>query len=96
MCAKSLQVSLLLVAAWSCAHAGPVYKIVGPDGKISFSDTPPAEAASGTYQVVGGQGSAAPSAAPAQPHSADSPADEPTVSTAAQFTCTAKAGTSAK
>lgn len=76
MSAKSLGVSLLLVAAWSSAHAGPVYKIVGPDGRITFSDTPPAEAASGTYEVVGSQGSAIPSPPPEQPHSADSRADE--------------------
>lgn len=76
MSATSLCVSLLLVAAWSCAHAGPVYKIVGPDGRVTFSDTPPAEAASGTYQVVGSQSAVAPSPAPEQPRSAASRADE--------------------
>lgn len=83
MSAKSLVVSLLLIVAWPCAHAGPVYKIVGPDGRVTFSDTPPAEAANGTYQIMGSQGSAAAAPAPEQPHSADSQANETRVAASA-------------
>ena len=36
------------VAALTPAHAQPVYRIVGPDGKITFSDKPPGAAAKGT------------------------------------------------
>lgn len=76
MSAKSFCVSLLLVAACCCAHAGPVYKIVGPDGKITFSDKPPAEATTGTYQVMGSQGSTTPAPAPEEPRSANSRSGE--------------------
>jgi hypothetical protein len=64
MSAKGLSVSLLFLAALSYAQAAPVYKIVGPDGKITFSDKPPAQADSGSYQVVRGQQSS--QAAPAE------------------------------
>lgn len=43
-----------IAALWSTASLGQVYRIVGPDGKVTFSDKPPAEgnsrvgAASGT------------------------------------------------
>lgn len=41
----------LALFGWSCASAQPVYRIVGPDGKITFSDKP--LAASGTTTVLG-------------------------------------------
>lgn len=79
MSTKSLGVSLLLVAAWSFAHAGPVYKIVGPDGKVTFSDKPPTEAVSGTYQVVGSQSSAVPAPSSEEPRSGDALDAEPRI-----------------
>lgn len=37
--------ALACVSAWGLsAHAQPVYRIVGPDGKVTFSDKPPADA----------------------------------------------------
>ena len=38
--------ALACVAAWglSSAQAQPVYRVVGPDGKVTFSDKPPADA----------------------------------------------------
>lgn len=37
--------ALACIAAWGLsAHAQPVYRIVGPDGKVTFSDKPPADA----------------------------------------------------
>jgi glutaredoxin len=37
--------ALACVAAWGLsAHAQPVYRVVGPDGKVTFSDKPPADA----------------------------------------------------
>lgn len=82
MSAKRLGVSLWLVAVCSFAHAGPVYKIVGPDGKVTFSDKPPAEAVSGTYQVVGAQGSAMSAPAAEAPRGGDALAAEPRVAAA--------------
>ena len=38
-------VAVLLAAACTLAQAQQVYRIVGPDGKVSFSDQPPAAAA---------------------------------------------------
>lgn len=40
---KTLLTVLLLTAASAGAMAQNVYRIVGPDGKVSFSDRPPAE-----------------------------------------------------
>jgi glutaredoxin len=37
-------VAVLLAAACSLAQAQQIYRIVGPDGKVSFSDQPPAAA----------------------------------------------------
>ncbi|HZF14633.1 MAG TPA: DUF4124 domain-containing protein [Steroidobacteraceae bacterium] len=37
-----LTVTLLLLALLAPCSAGPVYKSVGPDGKVTYSDTPPA------------------------------------------------------
>lgn len=39
-----LLASLLMVLASASAHAQQVYRIVGPDGKVTFSDRPPADA----------------------------------------------------
>ena len=50
-------VILLALFGWSCASAQPVYRIVGPDGRITFSDKP--MAAPGTTTVLG-PGSARP------------------------------------
>ena len=36
--------SLLMALASVVAQAQGVYRIVGPDGKVTFSDRPPAEA----------------------------------------------------
>jgi len=37
--------ALACVAAWGwSAQAQPVYRVVGPDGKVTFSDKPPADA----------------------------------------------------
>jgi glutaredoxin len=38
-----LLASLLMTLACAGAHAQGVYRIVGPDGKVTFSDRPPAE-----------------------------------------------------
>lgn len=48
---------LLALFGWSCAAAQPVYRIVGPDGRITFSDKP--LAVPGTTTVLG-PGSARP------------------------------------
>ncbi|MDR3414596.1 MAG: hypothetical protein P4L83_00285 [Nevskia sp.] len=50
---RALYLALGLAAALPCA-AGPLYKTVGPDGKITFSDIPPA---AGTTQPVRAGGS---------------------------------------
>ena len=39
-----LLASLLMMLACAAAQAQGVYRIVGPDGKVTFSDRPPAEA----------------------------------------------------
>ncbi|HSV53332.1 MAG TPA: glutaredoxin family protein, partial [Burkholderiaceae bacterium] len=39
--------SALLALASIAAQAQPMYRIVGPDGKVTFSDRPPAEGAGG-------------------------------------------------
>jgi hypothetical protein len=63
---KILHATIALLAAWSCAEGGTVYRIVGPDGKVTFSDTPPVEAPAGAYDVVGRNGTAQPNARTAQ------------------------------
>ena len=40
-----LLVSLLMTLACASAQAQGVYRIVGPDGKVTFSDRPPADGA---------------------------------------------------
>lgn len=45
MCRTPALLALACIAAWGLsAHAQPVYRIVGPDGKVTFSDKPPADA----------------------------------------------------
>ncbi|MES2940307.1 MAG: DUF4124 domain-containing protein [Pseudomonadota bacterium] len=52
----------LLAAAWSVpAGAQPIYRIVGPDGRVTFSDRPPAEgtpraSTASTVPLPGGDG----------------------------------------
>jgi len=87
MSAKRLGVSLLLAVACTCASAGPVYKIVGPDGKVTFSDKPPVEATSGSYQVVGNRTATAPVPASAEaPLTADATGDVRVATTGAPKT----------
>ncbi len=58
--AKPGAVAALLLAALSL-HAQQVYRIVGPDGKVTFSDQPPQSAAAG--RTTSGVPGAAPSSA---------------------------------
>ncbi len=37
-------IPLLMAISVSLVHADPIYKIVGPDGKVSYTDRPPANA----------------------------------------------------
>lgn len=53
MSAKPLCFSLLLAVSCHCASAGPVYKLVGPDGKITFSDKPSLEVPVDAYGASG-------------------------------------------
>ena len=53
-----LGASALVLAAFS-AHGQTVYKIVGPDGKITFADKPPASAEKGKIANTGTGGAAA-------------------------------------
>lgn len=39
------RIGLVIVASACAAHAGTVYKSVGPDGRIVYSDRPPAGSA---------------------------------------------------
>lgn len=54
-----LLASLLMTLACAAAQAQGVYRIVGPDGKVTFSDRPPAE---GSAQTVRSTGAASPAA----------------------------------
>lgn len=46
-----------LAAAWSLVSAQPVYRIVGPDGRVTFSDRPPTDpAAKASAEPVGTSG----------------------------------------
>lgn len=54
-----LLASLLMTLACAGAHAQGVYRIVGPDGKVTFSDRPPAEGNAQPTRTTG----AAPAAA---------------------------------
>jgi glutaredoxin len=53
-----------LAAAWSLAAAQPVFRIVGPDGRVTFSDRPPTDpAAKASPAPVGTAGGASDSLA---------------------------------
>jgi hypothetical protein len=67
---RLLSSALLVAAIAAPAGAAPVYKIVAPDGTVTFSDTPPAGPNSGSYAMVGGRAQAA------------TPAPSPTTNTA--------------
>ena len=54
---------ILLVLGWSSAMGQPVYRIVGPDGKVTFSDKPPA--ASDNATLAGAAASRTSNTAPA-------------------------------
>ncbi|MFY3383884.1 DUF4124 domain-containing protein [Paracidovorax sp. MALMAid1276] len=56
-----LLASMLMAMACSVAQAQAVYRIVGPDGKVTFSDRPPADASAQQAQTTG-TGPAAPNA----------------------------------
>ncbi len=58
----SLLASVLMTLACASAHAQTVYRIVGPDGKVTFSDRPPADAAAQPARTTG-LGPTAPNAA---------------------------------
>ena len=45
--------SVLVLASGNAANAQQVYRIVGPDGKVSFSDRPPANADARSTTAVG-------------------------------------------
>jgi hypothetical protein len=54
VCTRTV-VLALLIAVVGHAHAKEIYKVVGPDGKITFSDKPPADAvASEKYAIKDG------------------------------------------
>ena len=40
---KSIAACAIITLATAISYAQPVYRIVGPDGKVTFSDKPPAE-----------------------------------------------------
>lgn len=63
--------SVLLAAG---VQAQSVYRIVGPDGRVSFTDRPPENAAKGTRVEGGLPGAAASGAAAALPYSLRQPA----------------------
>ncbi|MFN4118309.1 glutaredoxin family protein [Acidovorax sp.] len=48
-----LLASLLMALACASAQAQTVYRIVGPDGKVTFSDRPPADAAAQPARTSG-------------------------------------------
>lgn len=49
----------LLLLGVAGLHAQTVYRIVGPDGKVTFSDKPPAESANATARAASGKPAAA-------------------------------------
>ena len=53
----SALIKLATAAAWLCtaigAQAQTVYRIIGPDGKVTFSDKPPANAEQGKIATTG-------------------------------------------
>ena len=58
-----LLASLLMTLACASAQAQGVYRIVGPDGKVTFSDRPPADAQAPAAARSGGANAAASSGA---------------------------------
>jgi hypothetical protein len=55
MTVRYLPIGLVMLVLGGFADAGPIYRIVGPDGKVTFSDKPPADAGAQDYEVVRGQ-----------------------------------------
>lgn len=51
-------------ALWSAAATAQVYRIVGPDGRVTFSDRPPAEGQAAKARTLAIEGGSAGSAAP--------------------------------
>ncbi len=58
---KSVAAAALLLGAAAISIAQPVYRIVGPDGKVTFSDKPPAESSGKVTSAAGASGGNAPS-----------------------------------
>ena len=50
----------LLLLGVAGLHAQTVYRIVGPDGKVTFSDKPPAESANASARTAAGKPASAP------------------------------------
>lgn len=53
---KSIAACTLFLCATAASIAQPVYRIVGPDGKVTFSDKPPAEANAKVTTATGASG----------------------------------------
>ena len=51
-----LALSTLLAGAVTASHAQQVYRIVGPDGKVTFSDKPPVESTAKVTAAAGASG----------------------------------------
>ncbi|WHI45112.1 DUF4124 domain-containing protein [Microbulbifer sp. JMSA004] len=49
---RAVLLILLLVAVVASAESGAIYKIVGPDGQITFSDTPPPNGSSEEVELT--------------------------------------------
>ena len=52
-----LALSALLAGVTTASYAQQVFRIVGPDGKVTFSDKPPAESTAKVTAAVGSSGS---------------------------------------
>ena len=61
-----LLASLLMTLACASAQAQSVYRIVGPDGKVTFSDRPPAEGTAQQARTAGADASPGDDALPFQ------------------------------
>ena len=57
---RSAACGLVLGAASGLATAQTIYRIVGPDGKVTFSDKPPSDATKASTTTAGGRPVAAP------------------------------------
>lgn len=53
---KIIATCALFIGATTLIYAQPVYRIVGPDGKVTFSDKPPAEPKAKTTSAAGTSG----------------------------------------